>query len=162
FVHFTTVDALDREHVEDDGFEIDWSTLCGNSKDRDLRSVAHVQDHVGECQGVAGHLEADVESFGHLELLLHFGERCVGWIDGQGGLHFSREVEAEGIEIGDDDVARASVAHNRDGHDANGAGAGDQHIFAEYREREGGMDSVAEGTEDGSDLKVDAGMMAPD
>ena len=111
---------------------------------------------------VAGHLQAHVESFGHFELLLHFAERSFGGVDGEGGSHLAREIEAEGIEIGDDDVARSGVAHDGNGHDADGASAGDEHVFAEDRKRKRGVDGVAEGVEDRGDFKIDAGMMAPD
>ncbi len=59
-------------------------------------------------------------------------------------------------------MARPGVTHNRDGHDADGASAGDEHVFAEDREGQRGVDSVAKGIEDGGDARIDAGVMAPD
>jgi hypothetical protein len=60
-------------------------------------------------------------------------------------------VETVFVEVGDDHVACAGVADDGDGHEADGAGAGDEHVFAEDRERERGVDGVAEGIEDGGD-----------
>ena len=46
------------------------------------------------------------------------------------------------------------------GHDADGAGAGDEDVFAEHGEGQRGVDGVAEGIEDGGDFAVDAGCCA--
>ncbi len=48
------------------------------------------------------------------------------------------------------------------GHDADGARAGDQHVFAEHGERERGVDGVAERIEDGGDVEIDAFVVTPD
>ena len=52
-------------------------------------------------------------------------------------------------------MARADMAGDGGGHDADGAGAGDQHILAHQVEGERGVDGVAEGIEDRADLVVD-------
>ena len=75
---------------------------------------------------------------------------------------FLREVEPVLVDVGDHDVARAGVAHDGGRHDADGAGAGDQHVLAEHRETERGVHGVAEGIEDGGDVEIDAGGVAPD
>jgi len=54
------------------------------------------------------------------------------------------------------------VAGNGGGHDADRAGSGDEDVFAEHGEGEGGVDGVSEGIEDGGDLVLDAGGVLPD
>jgi len=48
------------------------------------------------------------------------------------------------VHVGDDDVARADVARDRHGHDADRTGAGDQHVLADEAERQRGVRGVAE------------------
>ena len=83
-------------------------------------------------------------------------------IDGEGDADFFGEVAAVLVGVGDDDVACSGVVGYGGGHDADGTGSGDEDVFAEDREGEGGVDGVAEGIEDGGDLGVDAGAVAPD
>ena len=54
------------------------------------------------------------------------------------------------------------MAGDRRGHQPDRAGAGDQHVLAEDRERERGVDRVAERVEDRGDLLVDARPVVPD
>ena len=83
-------------------------------------------------------------------------------IDGEGDADFVGEVAAVGVGVGDDDVARPGVAGDGGGHDADGAGTGDEDVFAEDGEGERGVDGVAEGIEDGGDFERDAGGVPPD
>ena len=85
--------------------------------------------------GVARHLEADVEALRHAELALHVGEVALRGVDGDGRAHPARQLEPVGVQVGDDDVPRARVAHDRGRHAADRAGAGDQHVLAEHGER---------------------------
>jgi hypothetical protein len=52
------------------------------------------------------------------------------------GTHLPRQLEPVRIDVGDDDIARAGVAHHRSRHQPDRAGAGDQHVLAEDGERE--------------------------
>ena len=113
-------------------------------------------------RGAARHLEADVEALGHAELALHLGEAARGRVDGQARAHPLGQFAPVGVEVGDDDVARAGVAHDRGRHAADRAGAGDQHVLAEHRERERGVHRVAERVEDRRDVLVDARPVVPD
>ena len=83
-------------------------------------------------------------------------------VHGFGDAHLAGQIEAVFIDVGDDHVAGAGMARHGGGHDADGPGAGDQHIFAEHRERQRGVHGVAEGIEDGGDILVDAVVMPPD
>ena len=47
------------------------------------------------------------------------------------------------------------VLGNRHGHDADGAGAGDQHVLAHHVEGEGGVRGIAERIEDAGDVVGD-------
>ena len=51
-------------------------------------------------------------------------------------------------------MAGAGVAGDGGGHDADGAGAGDEDVFAEDGEGERGVDCIAEGIEDGGDRRA--------
>ena len=66
------------------------------------------------------------------------------------------ELQALRVDVGDDDMARADMARDRGGHDADRPGAGDQHVLADKIEGERGVDGVAERIEDRADLVVDA------
>ena len=110
----------------------------------------------------ARHLQADVEALGHAELPLHLVEAARARVDGEGRPEPLGQVEAVRVEIGDDDVARAGVAHDRGRHAADRAGAGDEHVLAEHGEGERGVDGVAERVEDRGDVHVDAGPVVPD
>jgi hypothetical protein len=161
-IHLAAVDALDGEHVEDDGVPVDGHGLGGDAEHRDPGAVAHVGEHVAEAGGVAGHLEAHVEPLRHAELLLHVGEFGGADIHGAGHAHRLRQVEAVRVDVRDDGVARAGVVRDGGGHDADRAGAGDQHVLAEDREGERGVDRVAEGIEDGGNVERDGLVVAPD
>ena len=97
----------------------------------------------------------------HAELLLHVGQRRLARIDGERDAHLPRQLEPVGVHVGDDDVARPGVAHDGRGHEADRAGAGDEHVFAEHVEGERGVDGVAEGIEDGGHVRVDPVGRAP-
>ena len=72
------------------------------------------------------------------------------------------ELEPVGVHVGDDDVARAGVAHDGGRHDADRAGARDQDVLAQHGERERRVHGVAVGIEDRGDVQVDAGRVLPD
>lgn len=161
-VHLATVDSADGELVEDDLVPVDGDVLGGDAEHSDLRAVAHVGEHLAKGGGVAGHLEADVEAFLHVQLLLDLGEGGGAGIDGKGYADFCGEIAPVLIGVGDDDVASACVSSHGGGHDADGTGTGDENVFAEYGKGERGVDGITEGIEDGSDLVVDAGGVLPD
>jgi hypothetical protein len=54
------------------------------------------------------------------------------------------------------------VFHDGGSHDADGAGAGDQNVFAEHVEGEGGVNGIAEWVEDGGDFTIDVRLVMPD
>ena len=161
-VHLAAVDALDGEHVEDDGVPVDGHLFGGDAQHRDPGAVAHVGDHVAEGGGVAGHLQAHVEALGHSELLLHFRETGFAHVDGERYAQLAGERQAVRIDIGDHGVARAGVPRHGRRHDADGAGAGDQHVLAQHGEGKRGVDGVAEGVEDGRDVERNRFVVAPD
>ena len=70
----------------------------------------------------------------------------VAWLTSSAsvGLHLPCQFEAIRIHVGDDDVPRAGVTHDRRGHDADRAGAGDQHVLAQHGKRQRGMHGVAQ------------------
>ena len=138
------------------------STTRGRSSDtgpgrqaeqRDAATVGHVGDHVAERLGMAGHLEPDVEALAHAQLFLYLRQRRRTGVDREGDPRAAGQLEAVVADVGDDDVARARVPHHSCRHDADGAGAGDQHVLAEDAELQRGVHGVAEGVEDRGDLE---------
>ncbi len=124
--------------------------------------MTHISQHIAKGRGVAGHFQADIEAFVHSQLRLDLCEVLFAHIDRQGDSHFSREIEAVIIDVRDDHIARASVPHDGGGHDADGAGARDEHIFAEHRKGKGGVHRIAEWIKYGSDIAVDVVVVDPD
>jgi hypothetical protein len=95
-------------------------------------------------------------------LLLNLLERRGTRVDCEGDTHLLGKLTSILVGIGDDDEARTGVASDCGGHDADGAGSGNQDIFAEHGKRERGVDGVAEGVEDRGDLVRHAVAVDPD
>src|SRR6266851_3982838 len=161
-VHLSAVDATDGELVEDDLVPVDGDVFGGDAEHGDLRSVTHVGEHVAKGVGVAGHFKADVEALVHVELLLNLFEWRGAGVDGEGDAYLFGEIAAVLVGIGDNDVTGSGVSSYRCGHDADGAGPGDEDIFTKDGEGQRGVDGVAEGIEDSCDLVRDAWAMLPD
>jgi hypothetical protein len=66
-----------------------------------------------------------------------------------------RQAEPVVVDVGDHHVTRADMAADGGGHDADGAGAGDEHVFAHQVEGERGVHGVAERVENGGQLVGD-------
>ena len=115
----------------------------------------HGAQHVAERGGVARHLEPHVEAFLHAELFHRVVELLLRDVDGARRAHLLREPQPVIVDVGDDHVARADLLRDGHRHDADGAGAGDQHVFAHHVEGEGGVRGVAEGIEDAGDVVGD-------
>ena len=161
-VHLAAVDAFDGDHVEDDGFPVDGELLAGDAEKGDVSAVKHVGKHVLEGGGDAGHFHADVKTFLHAELSLNVLDRSFTDVDRLGDVaHLFGKFEAEGVDVGDHDIAGTSVFRDRSGHDTDRAGTGDQDVFAEDFKFKGGMDRVAERVEDRGDVEVDARLVLP-
>ena len=90
--------------------------------------------------------------FCHPELALHVAEVPLPRVDRERRAHPPREVEPVGVEVGRDHMARACVPDDRDGHAADRAGARDEHVLAEHRERERRVHGVSERVEDRCDV----------
>ena len=136
-VHLAAVDALQRQHVEDEGVEVELNGGRRDPEDGDAAAVRHLGDSRAKCIRASGHLEHHVETLAHAELLLYVGKVALARVDGERRTHPAREVEPAGVEIRDDDVPRAGVARHGHGHAADRARTGDEHVLAQHREREG-------------------------
>ena len=122
----------------------------------DLAAVVHGADHVAQRLGVARHFEADVEALVHVDLGHHLRAASAGRArTARVAPIRAGEREAVVVDVGDDDVARADMAADRDRHQADRPGAGDQHVLADEVEGQRGMDGVAERIEDRGDLVGD-------
>ena len=83
-------------------------------------------------------------------------------VDSQGRAHLAAEVQAVGIDVGDDNIPCAGLPYNRDSHDSDGTRSGDEHIFTEHGKRERRVYGVAEGIEDRRNFLVDIRIVTPD
>ena len=109
--------------------------------------MAHVADHRVERIGVARHFEPDIEALDHAQFLLNIRDLFVAHVERSRDAHLPREVKPVGVDVGDHHIACARVATHRRGHDAYWSRAGDQDIFAEQVELQGGVNGIAEGIE---------------
>ncbi len=114
--------------------------------------MVHGPEHFTECSGIARHLEADVEALLHVEILHGLIQRLARDIHRARGPQLARQVESIVVYVRDDHIARADKACDRDGHDADRARAGDQHILAHHAEGEGGVSGVTERIENRGDV----------
>ncbi len=124
--------------------------------------MAHAGQHRSQGVRVAGHFHAHVKSFFHAQLFLRILDFLPAHIQSQGGAHFLSQFQAVGIDIGHHDIARTGVTGNGGRHAANGAGAGDQHIFSQHVEGQRRMGGVAQGVEAGENIPWDGGIAVPD
>ena len=147
-VHLPPVNAFDRQHIEDDFVPVDGHFCRRNAQHGDLAAVAQVVDHVAEGRGVAGHFQTDVEALFHAELPLHLAELAGAHIQGHRGPQLPGQAQPIIVQIGNHDKASAGVSGDGRGHDADGAGAGDQHVLPQHGEGQRRVHRVAERVED--------------
>ncbi len=114
--------------------------------------MVHLVDHVLEGAGHPGHLQPHIEPFGHAEIFHDIGELLLGHVDGTGGAHLAGQFQPVFVDVGDHHVTGANVTADGSSHDADGACAGDEHVFTHQVEGEGGVHGVAERIEDGGQL----------
>lgn len=120
--------------------------------------MAGVVEDILKPGGMARHFETHVEALFHFELGLYVVEGLLGDVHDAGGAQLPGEGEAEGIDVGDDDVPCAGELADRGGHTPDGTGARDEHVFRHEVPREGGVDRVAEGVEGGGEFLRDGGV----
>src|SRR5207247_1788737 len=109
FVHFTTVDTLQRKHVKYDRAPVDDHIPIGNTEDGDPRSVAHVGEHFGKCRWTSGHLEPDIEALSHPKALLDIPEAPLAYVHRQGHAHLHRQLQTARVDVRDHDEAGAGM-----------------------------------------------------
>src|SRR4029079_4293512 len=128
-VHLTAIEALDGEHVEDDSRPVD-SILCAwQAQQRDAPTMRHVGEHVAHGGGDTGHLQPNIEAFLHPQLALDVRKGLAANVERARRAHLPGKIEPVFVDIGDDDVARASETDDGDGHQADWTRASDEHIF---------------------------------
>ncbi|GBF31547.1 hypothetical protein MnTg04_01508 [bacterium MnTg04] len=69
--------------------------------------------------------------------------------------HLAGEIQTKVVDIGDNHVPRASVAGDRDGHDADRSGAGDQYVLTNQVERQGSVSCVTQRIQNRGDIVAD-------
>src|ERR1700733_12436495 len=161
-VHLASIDTLDSKHIEDQGPPIHRHLRSRDAEHGNLAAVTHVGDHVAQGLRTARHLQGNIESLHHPQLLLHLRNRCLSWIHSHSCAQLARQIQPEGIHIGHNNMPCPRMTHHRNRHEANRTRARDEDILAEYWEREGSMHRVPEWIEDGGDLLIDILSMSPD
>ncbi len=91
----------------------------------------------------------------HAELTHHIFEFFLGHIDGSGCSQLARQFQTVFVDICDNYVAGTDMATNRGGHNAYGAGSGDQHIFTDEIKRQRCVYRIAKGVEDSGQIVAD-------
>ena len=155
--HLAAVDALDHQAFENDLVPIDGRFAGRNAEHGDAAAVVHGAQHLAQRGGIARHFEADVETFLHTQIAHGVVQGFTRHIERFGCAHFSGQSQPIVVHVRDDDVPRAAMPGNRHRHDADGAGAGDQHILADDVERQRRVRGVAERIENGCNFVVNGG-----
>ncbi len=117
--------------------------------------MVHGVEHGAERGWRAGHLQTHVKAFGHAQLFHHVGQALFRDIHRAGDAHFARQRQAVFVHVGDHHVARTHMLRHGCRHNADGACAGDQHVFPHQVEGERRMYRVAERVEDGGQIVRD-------
>ena len=129
--HLTAVNALHVQALEDDLIPRDAGVLRHDAEQGYRATMVHRAQQVAEGVRVAGHLHAHVKPFFHPQVFHHVIELLAGNVDGARGTHLLCQIQAVVIHVGDDHVPGAHVLGDGHGHDANGACARDEHVFAD-------------------------------
>ena len=151
FVHAPAVDAVQGQTLEDHLVPVDAGAVGQDAEQGDLAAVVHAIEHVVEGSRMAGHFERDVEAL-HVQVAHHVLHRLLRDVHHPRGAHVGGELQAIVVDVGDHHVARADVLADTGGDDADGAGAGDQHVFADDVELQRTVRGVAVGIEEGGQL----------
>ena len=134
FIHLAPVNAFDRQHVEHNFIPIDGHLPGGNAKHRDSSPVTQVVNHVAERGRIAGHLQAHVKTLHHAKLFLHLAQFPIANVQRDCRAHFSGQIEPILVHVGDDHRPGSGMFDDRHRHDADGTGAGNEHVLPQHRE----------------------------
>ena len=145
---------MQGEALEDHLVPVDAGAVGQDAQQGDLAAVVHRVEHVVEGVRVAAHLQGHVEAF-HVQLFHRVLERLLGHVHHARGAHVGGQLEAVVVDVGDHHVARADVLADARGDDADGAGAGDQHVLAHHVELQRAVRGVAVGVEERGQLGRD-------
>src|ERR1700722_5976821 len=66
------------------------------------------------------------------------------------------------VKISDHHMPGAGMSHHRNRHNPYGTSTRDEHIFAQYWKRQGGMHSISKGAKDSRSPLIDCRAMSPD
>ena len=161
-VHLAAVDALQRQHVEDDRGEVDRHLARLDPEQRDPAAVGHRRQESAERTSLPDISSATSKpSVIPRSRWISSSPVCVGSIAAVAPI-VQRQLAPVRVRVGDDDVARAGVPDDGDGHAADRPGAGDEHVLAEHREGERGVHGVPERVEDRRHVLGDSGPVVPD
>ena len=115
-VHLATVDALDRQHVEDDRVPVDRDFLGGDAQHGDLAAVAHVVEHVAKGAGLPDISRPTSKPSVMPSCFCTSAMLSRANIHDACGPHLLGQFQSLGIHVGDDDVAGPGMLRDRGGH----------------------------------------------
>ncbi len=135
--HLAAVDALQRQHLEDDLVPVDVEkSVGGMPRMAILPPLFMAVDHVAEGRRRAGHFQPDVEALVHADARHHLAaaSRCATSTT-YSTPSLLGEIEPQRVDVGDHHLARAGALRHQRAHDADRTGAGDQHVLADAGRR---------------------------
>ena len=124
--------------------------------------MAHIGQHRSQRIRIARHLKADIEAFLHAQFFLRILDRLGAHIQRQGGTQFFGQFQTIGNHIGNHHIAGAGMLGNGGCHAADGAGTGNEHIFAKYVKRERCVGGVAQRIKTGEDIGWNCRVAVPE
>src|SRR5690348_6474127 len=161
--HFASVDSLHdgafENHIAD---QIERDRLAGNAEERGASALAEHLKTLADTGGIAAHFEEDVDA-----VAVGGGENWRDGIGGAGienlvGAHLLSEGAAMRVHFGGENRGGAASARDSDGHESDGAAAGDGDGLAGDFSSEHGVDGVAERIENGGVMFRNGGIDFPD
>ena len=109
--------------------------------------MVHHCKQAAESNGRAGHFQAHIKTFSHVELAHNVAQVLPVRPHGAGYPHFAGKIQAVVVNIGDDHMAGAHMAAHSRSHDPDGPGPGNQHVLTHQVKGQSGMHGVAKGVE---------------
>ena len=148
FVHFTAVDAMNRQHVENHDVPVDGDIFRRNPQHGNLAAVSHVGEHAAKGRRISGHLQANVKPFHHSEFSSDIFQLFRGHIYRASHSQISSQLQSPWIHIGYHNEPRSRMTDDSGSHQSDGASPCNQHVLAQHWKGQSRVNRVTEGIED--------------
>ena len=158
-VHLAAVDALDREHVEDDPVPVDGDPLGRDAQQAIRPPCAMFVEHARRTRSALPDISRPTSKPSSMpSSRWTSATRSARTSSARVAPILQASSRRSRVDVGDDDVAGAGVADDGRGHQPDRPGAGDEDVLAQHRERQRRVHGVAERVEDRGDVEVDPGV----